>query len=146
MTGVQTCALPISRLPEGVYHHDVGVFMEGKDPQRFVGLMTLKGGRIGIVMLSPFGTTLARLSDALDQDDLHIDIYTDELKPYQQRLADFFLALKPALVDPTTTEVKAYGHALLVDHLGILNGVPKLTTISRDGVRITIEVTSFEKA
>lgn len=135
-----------TRLPDGVYHHDVAVFLDGKDPQRFAGILKIDHGHVGLVMLSAFGTTVARLSDDAETDNLHVEIYADDFKPYEERISVAFQALKPALIDPAITEVEAYGHALSVVHSGTAGaGVPKVTTISREGIRIVIEVTSIEK-
>lgn len=146
LTACVTVSPPPQFLPPGVYHHDVSVLLEGKDPQRFVGLMKIEGEHLTMVMLSPFGTTLARVTDELHRDVSQVVVYADELKPVQDKIAAVYQGLKPAFIDTQTTQARIYGRELTVRHEGVaLPGVPKVTSIAGEGIRMDVEVTGYEK-
>lgn len=134
-------------LPEGVYHHDVSLEMEGKDPQKFAGLLKISGDRMTMVMLSPFGTTLARITDHLRDEEENLVVYAEEIKPYEDRMTTIYRALKPAFIDPNTKEIRVYGRTLTIDHQGQAGpGIPRTTVIAGEGIRLAVEVTGFETA
>lgn len=142
---VTTPAVPPQLLPSGVYHHDVLLEMEGKDPQRFSGLLKIDGAKMTMIMLSPFGTTMARITDDLHEEAETLIIYADEIKPYEDRIATIYRALKPAFIDANTTEVRIYGRTLKIAHEGTMTpGVPKVTNITGEGIRMAVEVTGYE--
>lgn len=144
---VTTAPSPPKLLPQGVYHHDVSLEMDGKDPQRFTGLLKIDGERMTMVMLSPFGTTMARITDALHEVDDKLIVYADEIKPYQDRMTTIYRALKPAFIDANANEVSVYGRTLRVAHEGKTPpGVPKTTVITGEGIRMAVEVTGYEDA
>ncbi len=144
---VTTPKEPQRLLPEGIYHHSVSLEMEGKDTQKFAGLLKIAGDRMTMVMLSPFGTTLARITDRVSDEDEKLSVYSDEIKPYEDRMATIYRALKPAFIATNTKEVRIYGRTLTIDHEGHAGpGIPKVTVIAGEGIRMAVEVTRFETA
>jgi hypothetical protein len=132
-------------LPAGVYHHDVTVALEGKDPMRFPGILKIDHGKLTMIMLSQFGTTLVRLNDEVHADAVRVAIYADDLKEVEERLVAVYRALKPVLLDVGATEVEVYGRTMTVTHTGTVPpGVPRTTVIEGAGVRLSMEVTRYE--
>jgi hypothetical protein len=138
---------PRRPLPDGSYQHDVSVVMDRVPPQKFNGVLKKGDGRLSLVLLSPFGTTLVRIGDTVDTTAPKVDVYADELKPQAGRIEDAYRDLKPVLLDLATDEVEVFGHDAAVAHAAEdAKGVPRTTTISGHGFTITVEVSGYELA
>jgi hypothetical protein len=147
LVGCLTPAAPARLLPDGTYRHDVRVEARDLPPQEFHGVLRKIGDRLSLVLLTPFDTTLVRITDAVASDEPQVEAYADEMREQRQRIEQLYLGLKPALVDLEATRTQAFGRDGKVARSGLDDrGVPRETRIDGDGFHIIVTVSHYEEA
>jgi hypothetical protein len=141
--------------PYGKYQHDVQLTIlgdAGDTPthQHLNGLVKIDANTIQIVGLSPFGTTVFKISDHLDTGKIEDEIYLPQLKAHADRVLAFYQVLKKLLLlkkDHSYHE----GSAIEVEPgtefiFGAFdkNQIPKKMTIHSAHFEVEIEVTRYD--
>jgi hypothetical protein len=138
---------PKRLLPDGRYQHDVTVVLPDVPTQSFAGVLSKRGDALSLVLLSPFGTTLARITDDVQRPAPVVAIYSEDLRPQKERVERLYRELRPALLDTERSELELFGHDARVEHEGeAAPGVPLVTAIVGSGFRLTIRVRRYEAA
>lgn len=133
--------------PHGIYEHIVDVGIDDKPPQRFFSVTRLDGRGLHLILLSPFGTTLVRISDDLTGGDPRVETYAEELRPQATRIATLFEALRPVILDSSVEELSVWGHDLAVERRRIdAAGIPHETRVTGGGFDILVALRAYEKA
>jgi hypothetical protein len=146
--GCVTTPAPAPRpTPHGVYEHVVDVGIDDKPPQRFFSVTRLDGRGLHLILLSPFGTTLVRISDDLSGGEPRVETYAEELRPQATRIATLFAALRPVILDASVQELSLWGHDLAVERRRIdAAGIPHETRLKGGGFDILVALRAYEKA
>jgi len=85
--------------PNGNYVHRVKLNIPANpDPSKrkfeFRGAVKIAPDTIRIVVLSPVGTTLFKMTEDRATGKLTVENYVSQLKPYESRLADYYASLR----------------------------------------------------
>ncbi|MBS1961831.1 MAG: hypothetical protein JST04_06420 [Bdellovibrionales bacterium] len=88
--------------PLGNYVHEVKLDIPSNpDPSKrtftFRGAVKISADAIRIVVLSPIGTTLFRMSEDRATGKVTVENFVDSLKPYESKLTDYYASLRVLL-------------------------------------------------
>lgn len=105
--------------PNGNYVHQVNLNIPSNpDPSKrkfeFRGAVKIAPETIRIVVLSPVGTTLFKMTEDRATGKLTVENYVSQLKPYESRLADYYASLRVLL----TTARHPTGSGFRLDERG----------------------------
>lgn len=131
---------PLRPFPDGVYGHHVEFAHQKTGNQIFDGLMTIRDGRVQFVLLSPFATTMARISDSLAADQPEIRLYDPSLQSRPEEVRRAYLAIKPALVHQNVSHLTRPGFAASVHQTVVGTGLPAAISIVSSDFQIKIQV------
>jgi|GEM_PF-6488987 len=86
-------------LGPGTYLQDVSIEPKNGKSFRFQGIFQRRATGVMITGLSPFGTTVFRIKDALTPNsEPVVEVFVDEMKPHQERFVSFYRGLRPLLL------------------------------------------------
>jgi hypothetical protein len=146
--------------PYGIYKHDIQFQVLGHEsadrretvaPQNyhFKGVIKLGPDLIQVVALSPFGTTVFKITDDLKKNQVTDEIYVDRVKPFEPKLLKYYGNLKTLLT--TRRETLAPDQTLAVDSETTIqfgkkddNQIPETVKIMSRAYTVDIEVTGYE--
>jgi hypothetical protein len=100
--------------PSGVYTHQVQIETKSHGSYCFQGVVKITPGRVVVVGLSPFQTTLFKIDENRETGTIDAEIYQDTLQKHRASLIDFyrtlsaFLTLKRNGQGSRGSKVKAY--------------------------------------
>lgn len=141
---------PSNRLfPYGVYKHDVGVTFqqEGKDQfHRFFGILELRPETTRMVALSPFGTTVFRLTEDKKTHQISMEFAFEPLRRLEERFRQFYSMVQASsdlpmdwkqnigALEKVGFEVVSYRK----------DGIPKEMKLQNSRFSVRIEVMNYE--
>lgn len=118
---VSGCALPQKKqasapisadreqlFPNGTYKHNVRLELEQApnpekpDEKRFdlKGLAQVQPEMIKVVGLSPFGTTLFKITENRATGEINVETYVDSLKRVESKIRDYYSVLRHMMIAP----------------------------------------------
>lgn len=105
--------------PYGNYVHQVKLSIPANpDPSKrkfeFRGAVKIAEDAIRIVVLSPVGTTLFKISEDRNTGKISVENFVSQLKPYESKLADYYASLRILL----TTRRHPEGKGIALDSTG----------------------------
>lgn len=85
--------------PYGHYRHNVELLIR-KDQRKFsfTSIVETSDKKIQVVMLSPFNTTLMKISENRESGEVKTDVYESRLKEHQERLGLFYSIIRRLLL------------------------------------------------
>lgn len=153
-------------LPQGTYRHRVALTVKlPAGPREFTldGVVAINASEIQVLGLSLFGTTEFRVTDALDSNQVSVEVYRDALKRSENKIREYYSTLKLFLTAKATAdrekilvwaETNASGQPTLLTVPNAAtefkpsaydkNGIPMELEITSEAFNARIKVTSYE--
>jgi hypothetical protein len=140
--------------PDGIYQHDVALQIHGKEGEKqnnhFRGVVKLKPEAIQIVSLSPFGTTVFKIIDDRVARKVDKEIYVEEMKPYANKIIEYYIVLKAMLLAERDPLAKGFqmiqvnpDTTIRFDHYDS-NHIPGLANIHSPQFDADIKITGYD--
>jgi hypothetical protein len=141
--------------PYGKYQHNVELTLFGNAGdaplhQHLNGVAKIDAKMIQVVGLSPFGTTVFKITDHLNTGKIEDEIYLPQMKAHEDRVLAFYQLLKkllllkknPAYQEGSVIEVES-GTEFTFGAFD-QNQIPKKMTIHSARFEVEIEVTRYD--
>jgi hypothetical protein len=90
--------------PDGTYRHAVQIHIRpGQENSRdfnFNGMVQISADWVKIVVLSPFGTTLSKITENRSTGEIQIENQVSSLKRFESKMREYYASLRILLLAP----------------------------------------------
>lgn len=127
--------------PNGTYQHEIRLKQKEGGERTFSGVVQIKEDLITVVGLSPFGSTLFKITEDRKTKNIKTEIYVEAFKKYEDKVAGFYQVIRELML-LKLGQTQAPGMKVLETES---DGAPKKVVLTLEGKEITLSLSNFDE-